>query len=123
MKRLSQWIGSATLALVIALGASACAAPTETISVSDTTVVIDVRTPEEFAAGHLDGAINIDVQSPTFDSAAAELPTDGDYVVYCRTGARAAGAIDRLQDLGFTSLTNAGGLETAADATELPITK
>ncbi|MDF1478519.1 rhodanese-like domain-containing protein [Leifsonia sp. H3M29-4] len=123
--KLTRTIAALALAASVSLGVTACtAAPaSETISVSAETVIIDVRTADEFDSGHLEGAINLDVQSASFDALAAQLPTDGDYVVYCRSGNRSAAAIERLQALGFTSLTNAGGLDAAATATGLDIVR
>ncbi|MDO9590965.1 MAG: rhodanese-like domain-containing protein, partial [Microcella sp.] len=79
---------SITLALGLALGASACTTPAEPVALEPGTIVIDVRTPAEFASGHLEGAINIDVQSADFDSRISELDADGTYFVYCRSGNR-----------------------------------
>lgn len=84
-------------------------------------VVIDVRTPEEFASGHLEGAVNIDVQSPDFDARAGELDPAGTYVVYCRSGNRAATAVARMAELGIDDAVNAGSVEAAAEYTGLPI--
>lgn len=75
------------------------------------TTVIDVRTPDEYAAGHLTGALNIDVNADTFDERVAELPRDGSYVVYCRTGSRSAEAAARMADLGFTGIADAGAFD------------
>lgn len=73
--------------------------------------IVDVRTPEEFAAGHVAGAVNIDVQANDFDDRIAELAKDGAYVVYCRSGNRSAQAVERMRAAGFTDLTDGGGLE------------
>ena len=89
------------------------------------TVLLDVRTPEEFEAGHLPGAVNLDVQAPDFEEQllAGFSPT-GNYYVYCRTGNRSGQAIERMKSLGFTGeLTNYGGLEEAASQLGLPIVK
>lgn len=64
-------------------------------------VVLDVRTPEEVAAGALPGAINIDLSSPDFTRQMAELDRDVPYFVYCRSGNRSAQAVKIMQDLGF----------------------
>ena len=73
-------------------------------------VVLDVRTPEEFAAGHVPGAKNIPV-----DQVAARVgelgPPSTPVVVYCRSGKRSAAAIQTLSGLGFQKLWNAGGYE------------
>ncbi|WP_407343309.1 rhodanese-like domain-containing protein [Pengzhenrongella phosphoraccumulans] len=66
--------------------------------------VIDVRTPAEFDSGHLDGAINIDIEGNSFDQQVADLPKDGAYFVYCRSGNRSGTATDHLVKLGFTHI-------------------
>ena len=121
MNNIARLLAAVAVAASITLGASACATSADTIEVSADTVVIDVRTPAEFAEGHLDGAVNIDVQGADFDALVSELPTDGDYVVYCRSGNRSAAAIERMKGLGFTNLVNAGGLNDASAATGLEI--
>jgi phage shock protein E len=121
MRNIARLLAAVALAASITLGASACATSTDTIEVAADTVVIDVRTPAEFAEGHLAGAVNIDVQGADFDARVSELPTDGDYVVYCRTGNRSAAAIARMEGLGFENLVNAGGLEDASTATGIDI--
>lgn len=108
-----------TLGLGLAL--AGCAPQPGSIEITRETVVLDVRTAAEFAEGHLDGALNIDVQGGTFDTEVAELDRDATYVVYCRTGNRAGTAISRMSDLGFESLINAGSLSGASTATGLPI--
>ena len=72
---------------------------------------IDVRTPAEFDAGHLDGAINIDVQEADFEERVSELPREASYVVYCASGRRATGAVERMVELGFTDVVNGGGYD------------
>lgn len=73
------------------------------------TVTIDVRTAGEYAAGHVDGAVNIDVESPDFATRIADLPKDSTYAVYCRSGRRSAIATDQMSSAGFTSLVNLDG--------------
>lgn len=112
---------SIALALGLALGTAACASPTEPAALDATTVVIDVRTPDEFASGHLEGAINLDVQSADFDALVSQLDPAGSYYVYCRSGNRSAQAIDRMTGLGFTDLTNGGSVESASSSTGIPV--
>jgi phage shock protein E len=69
-------------------------------------VLIDVRTPEEFAAGHLPNALNINVESADFESQVAALDKNTTYGVYCRSGNRSSVASDKMSELGFTSLIN-----------------
>jgi rhodanese-related sulfurtransferase len=73
--------------------------------------VIDVRTPEEFAAGHLPGAVNVDYQATDFADQVDALPRDSSYVVYCASGNRATGAVEQMRALGFTDVVNGGGYE------------
>ncbi len=112
---------SIALALSLALSATACAGPAQPVALDPGTVVIDVRTPAEFAGGHLEGAVNIDVQSPDFDALVTQLDPAGNYYVYCRSGNRSAQAIDRMTALGFTDLTNGGSVESASSATGIPV--
>ena len=77
-------------------------------------VLLDVRTPTEFADGHLHGAVNLDIQSPDFVARAAALAPDTPYVVYCRSGARSARAGHHLLALGHAPVVNGGGLEPLA---------
>jgi rhodanese-related sulfurtransferase len=69
-------------------------------------VTIDVRTSGEFIGGHLENAINIDVEAMNFDSEIAKLDKHTTYAVYCRSGRRSQVAVDRMKDAGFTKLFN-----------------
>lgn len=69
-------------------------------------VVLDVRTPQEFQAGHLAGAINLDVNSPAFKAKAAELDKTKAYLVHCASGGRSKVACEALSSLGFANLYN-----------------
>lgn len=84
--------------------------------IDDGAVVIDVRTPEEFASGHLADARNIDVQADSFRAEVDQLDRDGTYVLYCRSGARAVAAGKMMLEMGFTDVANAGGFEDLAAA-------
>lgn len=69
--------------------------------------IIDVREPEEYATGHVNGSINIPPAS--LMGGAIELqhtPKDTPIVVYCRTGSRSNVALNILQHLGYTNVTN-----------------
>ncbi len=107
---------------LIVLALSGCTdASAVTHTVSDTTVVLDVRTPAEFAAGHLEGAKLLDLNSGEFAAALPQLTPDVEYLVYCHSGNRSGQAVDMMQDAGFASATNLGSVEEAAEATGLPI--
>ena len=83
--------------------------------------VIDVRTSAEFATGHLQGAVNIDVTAGDFNAKISALPKDGTYLLYCRSGSRAGQARTIMLQQGFTDVTNLGSLQAASSATGLPI--
>jgi phage shock protein E len=71
--------------------------------------LVDVRTPGEYAAGHIDGAVNIPVDRIT--SRAGEIGgKDRPVVVYCRSGARSAAAASALQQLGFQKVEDLGAM-------------
>lgn len=80
------------------------------------TMVVDVRTPAEFAQGHVAGARNIDINDSAFRDQLARLDRQAPYVVYCRTGNRSAAAVATMQDLGFVDVADAGGLDALAAA-------
>lgn len=67
-------------------------------------VIIDVRTPEEFVAGHIEGAVNIPVELSGFDEAIAALDKDVHYAVYCRSGRRSAIAVEKMSKAGITTM-------------------
>jgi rhodanese-related sulfurtransferase len=71
--------------------------------------IVDVRTPEEFAEGHLDGAVNMNVEGPDFSAQIATLEAEGTVAVYCRSGRRSAVAADQMAGAGFTSIVNLDG--------------
>jgi rhodanese-related sulfurtransferase len=67
-------------------------------------VILDVRTPGEFAEGHIDGAVNVDVQSRDFEKRLRALDRNKSYLVYCRTGNRSRQAILAMEAVGFRSI-------------------
>jgi rhodanese-related sulfurtransferase len=105
----------ALVATLAACGGGASAVQTvdagKAVGMLDSRVVIDVRTPAEFAAGHVAGAQNIDVEAPDFASRIASLDPKEAYLVYCRSGRRSAVAADQMAAAGFTDIVDAGGLE------------
>lgn len=69
-------------------------------------VLLDVRTPEEFAEGHLEGAVNIDVKDPEFEEKIATLDAKKSYYIYCKSGGRARLATEKMQEKGFKKAHN-----------------
>lgn len=83
--------------------------------------IIDVRTVAEHAAGHLEPALNLDLQNGTFEQALAGLDKSAPYLLYCRSGNRSGIAMQMMLDAGFTDVKNLGSLEEASSALGLPI--
>lgn len=75
----------------------------------DSFELIDVRTPREFADGHIPTADNIEYQ--IIHRALADLERDRPVVVYCRTGSRSAQAARMLRQVGFTTVVDFGGVD------------
>ncbi len=67
-------------------------------------LLVDVRTPAEFAQGHIPGAINLDVNSDSFASSIRQWDRNRPILVYCRSGRRSARACSMLHETGFTQL-------------------
>lgn len=111
----------AAIAAVFGLSVALTGCSSQTVDMTTVTAVIDVRTPEEFATGHLDGAVNINWEDPTFTDQVATLDKDGVYVLYCRSGNRAGQALDAMTSMGFANLTNAGSVNDAASFTGLAV--
>jgi len=66
--------------------------------------IIDVRTPEEFASGHIPGAVNINFHAEDFQAQLMKLDKRKAYVVYCRSGNRSGKAVVIMKGLGFSTL-------------------
>ena len=82
-------------------------------------VVLDVRTPEEYAAGHVPGAVNIPYDQ--VGTRLSEIPKTDDVVLYCRSGRRAALAAETLSAAGYTKLSHLTGDMQGWTAAGLPV--
>ena len=140
-KKLTLTVGSTILVVTLA----ACSAGTDTSpqttnggSVSTQTppttggslnensspaVIIDVRTPEEFTSGHLEGAVNINLQAPDFEEQINTLDKDGSYAVYCRSGNRSAEAVSLMKNVGFTDVEDHGSVQEASESLNTPVVR
>lgn len=72
-------------------------------------VVLDVRTPKEFAAGHIAGATNINFLAADFTRAIAGLDTNQSYLVHCAVGGRSTQSLPKFEKLQFQSLYHLDG--------------
>lgn len=66
--------------------------------------IIDVRTPEEFAQGHIQGAVNYNVEGPDFANQIMGLDPAGVYAVYCQSGNRSQPAVAQLNSVGIENV-------------------
>jgi len=67
-------------------------------------VILDVRTEREYKAGHIPGAVNIDINSPDFDEKIGKLDKNKTYLVHCAAGGRSARACKKLEGVGFKEM-------------------
>ena len=72
-------------------------------------IILDVRTPEEFASGHIEGALNIDFNSGNFANEITRLNPSETYAVYCRSGSRSGQAASIMHKAGFHDVSNLNG--------------
>lgn len=102
-------------------GSSAVQTVDATTWVKDTSqpgvTIIDVRTPDEFAAAHVQGAVNMNVEGPDFSAQIATLDKNGTVAVYCHSGRRSQMAADQMASAGFIKIINLkGGIADLANA-------
>ena len=96
----------------------------EHMDMSNYAAIIDVRTPSETSAGHIEGALLFDIYDETFMGQLSTLDKSANYYLYCRSGSRSGQAIDIMQQEGFTGmLDNGGTLENAASETGLTVVR
>lgn len=121
MSKVFKFLAASLIAIFAVSSLSACSS-TDAIDMTKISAVLDVRTPGEFATGHLEGAANIDIQGASFVTEINALDHAANFVIYCHSGNRAGQAVQYMQDHGFTgTLTNAGGVDDASSATGLKI--
>ena len=119
MNKLFKSVAALITAMGLVFGLSACAS--DSLDMNKVTAVIDVRSVAEFQSGHLEGALNIDVESNGFATKIETLDKAGTFLLYCHSGRRAGLAKDQMTAAGFVNVTNLGGLSDAAGATGLPV--
>ena len=126
----SRRIAAAALTLAAITGMSACTSDTPASSRASSatgqhmaasdfstamkapgTIVLDVRTPAEYASGHLAHAQNIDIEASDFGNQIAALDKNATYAVYCHSGNRSGTALEQMTAAGFTHVYDlAGGI-------------
>lgn len=93
----------------------------KTMETSKDVVVVDVRTPEEMAEGHLEGAVLADVKKANFDEIISGWDRSKTYFVYCRSGGRSKTASTRMRKAGFKYVRELKGGFNAWKAAGKPI--
>lgn len=93
------------------------------IKSTEKAVVLDVRTPEEFASGAIEGAMNIDFRAPDFESKIETLDKDAPYYIYCASGRRSSGALELMSAHQFRQVYNLSGGITQWSKDGLPVVK
>ncbi len=128
---------ASSLALLVLFAVTGTAIAQDTATIDSTTIgaaelmsrieaetaptILDVRTPEEFAAGHVPGAINIPYTELEKRYSEMELEGSDELVVYCQSGRRAAIAEAALSELGFTNVRDLEGHIAAWKEAERPL--
>lgn len=87
----------------------------------DGLVLLDIRTAEEFAGGHLAGAINVDYYADNFEALLEELDPEVPYVMYCNSGNRSGNALPLMDSLGFSEVYELDGGIQAWYGANLPV--
>jgi phage shock protein E len=85
--------------------------------------VIDVRTPEEYAQGHIEGSTMINFEGPDFADQITQLDPDQEYLVYCRSGNRSRQAVAMLADIGVDRVYDLDGGIGSWQAAGLPLVR
>jgi rhodanese-related sulfurtransferase len=129
--RMKLLLATAALGAVVVAGCSsstsaavetvAPVAAAEIITTESDEIVLDIRTPEEYDQGIIEGAINIDFYANDFAVQLDALDKDAHYVVYCNSGNRSGQANSTFEDLGFTNVTEIDGGITNWYAEGLPV--
>ncbi len=86
-------------------------------------VVLDVRTPGEFAQGHIEGAVNIDFKNADFATRLTELDLGQDYLIHCRSGGRSTRSLEVFKKVGFKHIIHMDGGIIGWNKAQLPTVK
>jgi rhodanese-related sulfurtransferase len=86
-------------------------------------VILDVRTADEFKAGHLKGAVNVDFMGKEFEKGVGGIDKDAVVVVHCQAGGRSARSLPKLKALGFKNLVHLDGGFGGWEGAGLPVEK
>lgn len=108
-------------AVFLVTSIAGCSTASETVELSADTILIDVRTPAEYDAGHLDGATLLDLNGGDFAAALPTLDPEAEYAVYCKSGNRSGQAVAMMEDAGFENVIDLGSIGEAAASTQIEV--
>jgi rhodanese-related sulfurtransferase len=112
----------AALAALTLLAFTGCSNdPAQNVTLTEDTIIIDVRTPAEYAEGHLEGATLLDYNAGQLAAELDSLDQNTQYAVYCRSGNRSAQSKRLMEDAGITNVIDLGSVQDAAASTGINI--
>lgn len=109
--------------VILLTSIAGCSAPVEPVELSADTILIDVRTPGEYSAGHLDGANLLDLTGGQFAEVLPTLDPDAEYAVYCKSGNRSGQAVAMMDEAGFDNVIDLGSIDNAAQVTQIEVVR
>jgi len=95
----------------------------ETIVADENTFILDVRSPGEYASGHIEGALSIPLDQVNLKISSLVNDQQASIIVYCLSGARSASARDILLNLGYVNVLNGGGISSLSLSLQRPVTR
>ena len=95
----------------------------DVLAADENVVILDIRTPKEFNAGHLKGAVNVDFYADDFEQQLSKLDKSTEYLLHCRSGGRSNRSLKTFKKLGFKHIIHMDGGIKAWNKAHLPTTK
>jgi len=96
------------------------------VTQDETVIVLDVRTPEEYAIGHIEGALNINIAEADFSKRISKLDRDKTYIIHCSANVkngRSAKSLEIMSSFGFDKLLNMEGGIIAWEQSGYPLVR
>lgn len=112
---------TAAVFLVTSITGCSTTATEPSVELSADTILIDVRTPSEYDAGHLEGATLLDLNGGEFAAALPTLDPEAEYAVYCKSGNRSGQAVAMMTEAGFENVIDLGSIGQAEAATQIEV--
>ncbi|MBH0009521.1 rhodanese-like domain-containing protein [Salinibacterium sp. SWN1162] len=110
-----------SLVVLASIAGCSAAGSDPSIELSADTILIDVRTPSEYNAGHLEGATLLDLNGGEFAAALPTLDPEAEYAVYCKSGNRSGQAVAMMTEAGFENVIDLGSIGQAEASTQIEV--